>query len=65
MLRDKNKRDNLKFFGVGFFLGVLLVVFIYTSELKIYGYISSGDGLGRLKSIGKKLLVDAGILRKP
>lgn len=65
MRRLKNKTDKLIFFGVGFLIGIIFVAFLYKVELKVYGHLSSGDGLGRLKAFGKKVLIDSGVSRTP
>ncbi len=65
MFKHKNKIEKFIFFAGGFLVGVMFVVFLYKVELKVYGYLSSGDGLGRLKAFGKKVLIDSGVSRTP
>ncbi|GEM_PF-4827176 len=65
MFRFQKNKDKIIFLGIGFILGVLFVAILYKAELKVYGYFSEGDGLGRLKAFGKKMMVDSGISRLP
>lgn len=48
------QKDNISYFSAGFIVGIVIVAFFAYMAQGTYHYFSYGEGLGRLKSIGRK-----------
>lgn len=46
--------EKIKLFTGGFIVGILISVAIALTCVKTYTYLSYGEGLGKLKSIGRQ-----------